>query len=103
MAVHKFNNPGLIYYKALTKYLELVQNIPEVVEVRLTEDDELYTIISATPFDDEPRYRVFDAQGVVMRSVDPQPFLFHLVNCGELPEDGRGEHIGSFGDLVWER
>ena len=25
MPLHKFNNPGLVYYKALSKYLELVK------------------------------------------------------------------------------
>ena len=103
MPVHKFNNPGLVYYKALSKYLELVKEIPEVVEVRLSEDDELYTIISAAPFEDGPRYRVFKAEGVLMQSVETQPFHFHLVNRRELPEEGRDDHVCSFGDLVWER
>ena len=103
MPLHKFNNPGLVYYKALSKYLELVQKIPEVVEVRLSEDDTLCTIISATPFDDGPRYRVFDAQVAVMRGVNPQPFLFDLVNCQELPENLRPERIAHLGDLVWKR
>ena len=25
MPLHKYNNPGLIYYKALSRYLELVR------------------------------------------------------------------------------
>ena len=41
MPLHKYNNPGLVYYQALSKYLELVKEIPEVVEVRLSEDDTL--------------------------------------------------------------
>ena len=99
---HKLNNPGLIYYQALSKYLELVQEIPEVVEVRLSENDTLYTIISATPHDDGPRYRVFKAEGVVVRSMEHQPFLFDLVNRRELPE-GASERLSSLGDLVWKR
>ena len=103
MPLHKLDNPGLVYYKALNKYLELVQEIPEVVEVRLSEDDSLCTIISATPHDDEPCYRVFEAQVAVMRSVKQQPFLFDLVNREELPENLRPERIARLGDLVWKR
>ncbi len=47
MPLHKYNNPGLVYYQALRKYLNLVKGIPKVVEVRLSGDDTLYTIISA--------------------------------------------------------
>ena len=102
MPMHKFNNPGLVYYKALSKYLELVKEIPEVVEVRLSGDDTLCTIISATPHDDEPRYRVFAAEESMMRAVDQQPFLHDLVNCQELPK-GASERLSSLGDLVWKR
>ena len=102
MKASKFNNPGLVYYKALSKYIELVKDIPEVMEVRLSVDDTLCTIISATPHDDEPCYRVFAAQETVMRSLKQQPFLYDLVNCRELPE-GAGERLSSLGDLVWQR
>ena len=100
---HKLNNPGLVYYQAMSKYLELVQDIPEVVEVRLSEDDELYAILSATPHDDAPRYRVYRAEGEIMDLMEYQPYRFRLVNTQELPEEGREEHICSFGDLVWQR
>lgn len=103
MKASKLNNPGLVYYQAMSKYLELVQEIPEVVEVRLSEDDELYAIISAPPFDDGPCYRVYGVEGKVMDAVNPQPYRFRLVNAQELPEEGREEHICSFGDLVWNR
>ena len=103
MKAHKLNNPGLVYYQAMSKYLELVQDIPEVVEVRLSGDDTLCTIISATPHDDEPCYQVFEAQVAVMRGVKRQPFLFDLVNREELPEYRRSERIASLGDLVWKR
>jgi len=100
---NKPSNPGVAYYKALSKYLELVQDIPEVVEVRLAGDDSLCTIISATPHDDDPCYRVFEAQVAVMRGVNRQPFLFDLVNSQELPENRRDERIASLGELVWKR
>ena len=103
MPLHKFNNPGLVYYQALSKYLELAQEIPEVVEVRLAEDDTLYTIIAATPHDDEPCYRVFEAQGTVMGEAEAQPFLFDLINLNELPEGGRDERIAHLGSPVWKR
>ena len=98
-----YKNPKLVHFKALQMYLDLVREIPEVVEVRLAENDSLCTVISATPHDDEPCYRVFEAQVAVMRGVKQQPFLFDLVNCQELPEDGRTKRIAYLGDLVWQR
>ena len=103
MATYKSNNPRLIYYQALQKYLELVQEIPEVVEVRITEDDQLYTIISAPRDDREIDCRVIDAQVTIMQTVKPQPFEFHLVNHQRLALDGRYEHVRSLGELVWVR
>ena len=103
MPLHKYNNPGLVYYKALSKFLELVKDIPEVVEVRLSEDDSLCTIISATPHDDGPCYKVFEAQVAVMREMKQQPFLFDLVNTEELPEDHRDGRIENLGELVWKK
>ena len=84
-------------------YLDLVREIPEVVEVRLAEHDELHTIISGPRDDDDICYQVIDAELEVMRAIKPQPFLFHLVNCQRLPQDGLEEHIRSFGELVWKR
>ena len=98
-----YKNPKLAHFKALQMYLDLVRDIPEVVEVRLDEEDTLRTIISATPHEDEPCYRVFEVQVAVMRGVNRQPFLFDLVNYQELPEKGRRERIDNFGELVWKR
>ena len=76
MPLHKFNNPGLVYYKALSKYLELVKDIPEVVEVRLSEEDQLYAIISGPQEDEAVCYQVYGVEDQVMKAVRPQPFLF---------------------------
>ena len=100
---HKLNNPGLIYYQALSEYLELVQEIPEVVEVRLSEDDTLYTIISAPRDDDDILGQVIDVELAVMRKVKPQPFLFRVVNSQRMPQEGLKQRITGFGDLVWQR
>ena len=80
MPLHKYNNPGLVYYKALSKYLEMAREIPEVTEVRLTDDDTLYTIISASRNGNETRYRVFDAQGKTIRAMEEYPFDFRLLD-----------------------
>ena len=103
MPLHKFNNPGLVYYKALSKYLELVKDIPEVVEVRLSEEDTLYTIISGPKDDDAILRQVIDVELAVMRSVKHQPFLFRVVNSGRMPQEGLKERIKGFGDPVWQR
>ena len=103
MPLHKFNNPGLVYYKALSKYLELVKEIPEVVEVRLSGDDTLCTVISAPSDDDDILGQVIDAELEVMREVKPQPFLFRVVNSRRMPQEGLKQRIGSFGDMIWKR
>ncbi len=96
-------NPELTRFKALQMYLDLVREIPEVVEVRLAEHDELHTIISAPPDDDAPCYSVIDAQVKVMRGVKDQPFLFLLLNYEELTLENPANHISSLGELVWKR
>ncbi len=103
MPVHKFNNPGLVYYRALSKYLELVKEIPEVVEVRLSGDDVVCTVISADPSDKQSRYRVFEAQTKMIRSVANQPFDFRLLNRQLLSAKKIDSHINGYGDVVWER
>ncbi len=84
-------------------YLDLIREIPEVVEVRLADNDELHTIISAPRDDDEIRYQVIDVELKVIRSVDSQPFLFHLVNSQRLHQQGLDKQVCGFGELVWKR
>ena len=103
MAASRLNNPGLLYYQAMSKYLELVKEIPEVVEVRLSEDDTLYTIISAPRDDDAILGQVIDAELAVMHEVKHQPFLFRVVNSQRMPQEGLKQRIGSFGDMIWQR
>ena len=103
MATYKLNNPGLIYYQAMSKYLELVREIPEVTEVRLSGDDMICTVISADPMDKQVRYRVFEAQTAMIRAVANQPFDFRLLNRQSLTVKKLDEHISGYGDLVWER
>ena len=98
-----YKNPPMAHFKALQMYLDLVREIPEGVEVRLAEHDELHTIISGPRDDDDICYRVIDAELAVTRRVKNQPFLFHLVNRRRLPQEGLDEQIRSFGELVWTR
>lgn len=99
-----FKNPELAHFKALQMYLDLVREIPEVMEVRLADHDELHTIISAPrEDDDEICRRVIRAHLKVMRRIDNQPFLFHLVNVQRVPEPMRENHIRGYGELVWVR
>ena len=89
--------------RAQDQYINLVRMIPEVVEVRLADDEEgpmLWTVISAMPFDRGPRNRVYDAQFRVTQRT-PNPVTgFRLVNVNELrgtPDDLIG------GTVVWSR
>ena len=89
--------------RAQYQYINLVKRIPEVVEVRLADDEEgpmLWTVISAIPFDRAPRNRVYDAQFRVTQRT-PNPVTgYRLVNINELrgtPDDLIG------GTVVWRR
>ena len=103
MEAKQYKNSKLAHFKALQMYLELVREIPEVVEARLAEHDGLHAIISGPRDNDDIPSQVIDVELAVMRAVKHQPFLFHLVNCRRLPQDGLEEHISSFGELVWKR
>ena len=96
-------NPKLTHFKALQTYLGMVQEIPEVVEVRLGAQNELHTIISGPWDDDAVCERVSDVEDAVIRSVKNQPFLFLVVNTQRIPQDGIQEQLQSFGELVWKR
>ena len=98
-----FNNPKLTHFKALQMYMELIREIPEVIEVRLSEDDNVHTIISGPWDDDDICYQVSSIETAVMRKVKNQPFLFQLVNTQRIPQEEKEEQLHSFGELVWKR
>ena len=92
--------------EATRAYVDLVKDIPEVVQVRLADDDEgklLWTLIRATPFVDEPRDRVYRAQIAVMQRMD-KPFLgFRLINVRELPGEFLDDGDVPIGEVVWSK
>ena len=90
----------------MRRYIKLVSEIPEVREVRLLDDDEgpaLWTIISATPFDNGPRDRVIAAQIDVMRNMEGPLLGFRLINISELNEGFSDEYISDIGTIAWSR
>ena len=91
--------------RALRRYLELVQEIPEVVAVTLCPDEQiLYTVIMAVREDREVSSRVYDAQAEIMRDWNQIPFEFRLVSCHGCKLDRsfyNQHHISS--DIAWER
>ena len=104
--------------RAEEHHLELVREIPEVVEVRLADDDEgaaIWTIISATPFDDRPRDRVIEAQiddGPRDRVIEAQINVmkggkcalgFRLINLEELDWAFRDDYVSGIGTVLWRR
>ena len=103
MSISQTPNAELAHHPALRQYLELIREIPELAEVRLSEANELYAIIAADTPDDAVSYQVYRAEGQVMDAVNPQPFRFRLVNRRQLPEKGRAAQIRNFGELVWRR
>ena len=92
--------------QAQQQYVELVEGIPEVVKVLLVEGDggqSLLTVISATPFDDVPRNRVFDAQIDLMQRMEKPLLGFHLMNIQELPGNSLERQGLEAGVVVWSR
>lgn len=88
------------------QYINIVKAIPEVVMVILVEEDEwksLLTMISAPPFEDEPRDKVFDAQIEVMQRMEKPLLGFHLVNIEELPGRSLNEQGSMAGTVLWSR
>ena len=92
--------------QAQQQYVNLVKGIPEVVKVLLVEGDggqSLLTVISATPFDDTPRNRVFDAQIDLMQRMEKPLLGFHLMNVQELPGHSLERQGLEAGVVVWSR
>lgn len=103
MAVNQTRNTELAHHPALRQYLELIREIPEVAEVRLRENGEVFTIISDHSEGYELKLRVIHAQGLVMQTAAAAPLEFHLVNYPQLPPDGRDAAVRGLGAVVWRR
>ena len=92
--------------RAEKQYVALVREVAEVVEVRLADEDEgpvLWTIISATPFDDGPRDRVIEAQIETIQGMQVPLMGFRLINRDELSDGFRDEYISGIGMVIWSR
>ena len=73
--------------------------------MHLVDDDEgpaIWTIISATPFDDGPRNRVIEAQINVMKSARGA-LGFRLINLEELDHAFRDDYMSDIGTVLWHR
>jgi phage gp36-like protein len=91
--------------KALRRYLELAQEIPEVVAVTCCLDDNaVYTVVTTDLWDSEASRRVYDAEVEIMRNWSPAPFEFRMVSlhCSELDDSFYNDHHIS-SDVVWKR
>ena len=102
MPISQTPNTELAHHPALRQYLELIREIPEVAEVRLRENGEVYTIISDHSEGYEMKLRVIHAQGLIMQTA-AAPLEFHLVNYPQLPPDGRDAAVRGLGAVVWRR
>ena len=100
MAAAKLELP---HQQALRQYFELIDGIPEVVEVRLRENGEVFTLISDSSEGYELKLRVIHAQGKIMQTAEAAPLEFHLVNYQQLPPAGRDAAVRGLGALVWRR
>ena len=101
MTLHKYNNPGLVYYKALSRYLELVKEIPGVSEVRYDRDYDVVAVIysESEGYGDVGR-SLSRSEGEVYRLVSPVVLDFQHVNH----YDYTPERIDRMeGKTIWKR
>ena len=103
MPISKTRDTELAHHPALRQYLELIREIPEVVEVRLRDNGEVFTIISDRSEGYELKLRVIHAQGLIMQTAEAALLEFHLVNYPQLPPDGRAAAVRGMGAVVWRR
>ena len=90
--------------KALQKYLELVKEIPEVLEVRYDQDYDIVTAIfsEAEPHSGKAWHRLLRVELDASGHVNPVTLDFRLVNChGRALDGGFYNRIG--GEPVWTR
>ncbi|MBI2885936.1 MAG: hypothetical protein HYY02_01875 [Chloroflexi bacterium] len=92
--------------KLIRQFAILVETIPEVTAVFCELSDGgvcLTTILDSTPFDKQPRNRVYEAQLEIL-TVAAEPVLeFRLINLNEFDDDQRGTLIPYSAIPVYER
>jgi hypothetical protein len=87
-------------------FIDKIQSIGAVREVLLVEDEDeatIWTVISATPFEDEIRRPVYEAQLEVLQSVDQALVDFRLVNIEEFPSANRGQILPREAKILLKR
>ncbi len=73
--------------QAVERYTESIRGFHHVKQISLVQDSEgatIWTFISATPFDDDPRERIISVQLDVMRATEKPLLGFQLINLQEL-------------------
>ena len=90
--------------RALRHYLELVQQIPEVVEVRQADETTFWTVTAVDGDDDAVQRRVIKAQGAALKELpEDLPLELLLVNRQRIPHREPERTAASLGELVWRR
>ena len=90
--------------RALRHYLELVQEIPEVVAVRQADETTFWTVIAVDGDDEAVQRRVIKAQGAALKELpESVPLELLLVNRQRIPHHEPERTVESLGELVWRR
>ena len=90
--------------RALRHYLELVQQIPEVVEVRQADEYTFWTVTSVSGDDASVQKRVIKAQGAALKELpESVPLELLLVNRQRIPHREPEQTAAGLGELVWRR
>ena len=89
-------------------YVNIVRSIEVVKEILLqTKEDivTIWTIIDAPPFQDDLRMPIYDAQVIVLRTLENNIHIdFHIVNLSELPNTvGIEQIIPLNAKCIWSR
>lgn len=86
-------------------FAKRVKTLPQVNSIYLVEgqdDNEIWTLISAKPFDDAARTPIYKAQIEALKAFGGLTAFFRLINLKEIASK-KSEVVPSKAKLVWSR
>ncbi len=89
----------------VSDFIVRIRDVPEISEVRSrVEHGIAYVTIlfDSRPWDDEPRYRVYRAEGEIVGKYQTAAIDFRLINLSEYPEESRPFLIPN-ADIIYAR
>ena len=99
--------PPLTAFEVFEEFKDRIQFVEVVEEVLVVEDEEgptIWTVISATPFDDgDERRPIYEAQKELQRLVDRPLVNFRIINLEEISPGNRAKILPNKVAHAWRR